>query len=49
MNATEVRTGLTLVTNMMADMICGPASMVIARGRIAKFIISYQYPAALFH
>ncbi|HYZ03841.1 MAG TPA: hypothetical protein VE691_02010 [Rubrobacter sp.] len=49
MNATEVRTGLTLVTNMMADMICGPASMVIARDRIAKFIISSQYTAALFH
>ena len=49
MNTTEVRTGLTLVTHMMADMLCGPAIMVMARGRIARFIISSQYVAALFH
>jgi hypothetical protein len=48
MNAAEVRTGLVLVTKMIADMICGPANMVMARGRIARFMISSQYTAAMF-
>jgi hypothetical protein len=29
--------GLGAVTKMSADMICGPAFMVMARGRIARF------------
>jgi hypothetical protein len=44
----RVRTDFVLVTKMMADMICGPASMVMARGRIARFMIVYQYIAAKF-
>src|SRR5215216_3689977 len=30
--------GLEAVTKMSADMICGPAFIVMARGRIARFI-----------
>jgi hypothetical protein len=37
-----------LVTKMMADMIFGPASIVMARGRIARFMNFYQYIAAKF-
>jgi hypothetical protein len=32
----------------LADMIYGLASMVMARGRIARFMISSQYTAAMF-
>jgi hypothetical protein len=39
---------LALVTKMMADMIWGPANMVRARGKIARFMISSQYTAARF-
>ena len=40
MNATEFRTGFALVTKIMVDMICGPANMVRARGKIARFMVS---------
>lgn len=48
MNAADVRTGLEMVTKMIADMICGPSNIVMARGRIARFMISSQYTAAMF-
>src|SRR5215210_2003942 len=36
--ATESLTGFEAVTKMIADIICGPAIIVIARGRIAWFM-----------
>jgi hypothetical protein len=48
MKAAEIRTGFVLVTKMMADMICGPANMVMARGRIARFMFSTQYTGIRF-
>ena len=39
MNGTETFTGLEVVTKMIADMICGPAIIVMARGRISRFIL----------
>ena len=44
----RVRTDFVLVSKMIADMIYGPANMVMARGRIARFMISSQYIAARF-
>jgi hypothetical protein len=38
MNAMETFTGLGVVTKMIADIICGPAIIVIARGRISRFM-----------
>src|SRR5215213_7202462 len=38
MKEAEIFTGLEAVTKMIADMICGPAIIVMARGRIAWFI-----------
>jgi hypothetical protein len=49
MNAAEFHTGFALVTKIMAKMICGPANMVRARGKIARFMISFQYIAVRFH
>ena len=49
MNAAEFHTGFALVTKIMAKMICGPANMVRARGKIARFMISFQYTAVKFH
>jgi hypothetical protein len=36
--AAEIYTGFEAVTKIMADMICGPAIIVMARGRIAWFM-----------
>jgi len=38
---------LGVVRKMIADMICGPAIIVIARGRIARFMISFRCTTAL--
>jgi hypothetical protein len=34
----EILVGFAYVTKMIADMICGPAFIVMARGRIFRFI-----------
>ena len=47
MNGTETFTGLEVVTKMIADMICGPAIIVMARGRIARSMISFQCTVAM--
>ena len=36
MNETESLTALEVVRKMIADMICGPAIIVMARGRMAR-------------
>jgi hypothetical protein len=47
MNDTETFTGLEVVTKMIADIICGPAIIAIARGRISRFMISCLYVRGL--
>jgi hypothetical protein len=34
---------LGAVTKMIADMICGPAFIVMARGRMARFMVTSRY------
>jgi hypothetical protein len=38
MKEAESFTGLGVVRKMIADMICGPAIIVMARGRIVRFM-----------
>jgi hypothetical protein len=40
----ESFTGLGAVRKMMADMICGPAIIVMARGRMSRFMLSFPSP-----
>jgi hypothetical protein len=40
MKDAESLSGLEVVRNMIADMICGPAIIVMASGRISKFMLS---------
>jgi hypothetical protein len=47
MKEAETFTGLEAMTKIMADMICGPAIIVMARGRIAWFMASAPLVLAL--
>src|SRR5215218_9060286 len=47
-NDAETFTGLGVVRKMIADMICGPAIIVIARGRISRLMISFLYTTAMY-
>src|SRR5215207_9160943 len=40
MKEAEIFTGFEAVTKMIADIICGPAIIVMARGRICRFMAS---------
>src|SRR5918999_4585432 len=44
-NATDTGTAFSAVTKMIADMICGPAIIVMARGRICRLTRRRSYPA----
>jgi hypothetical protein len=41
-NAAEIFTGLEVVRKMIADMICGPAIIVMASGRMSRFMGSHD-------
>jgi hypothetical protein len=47
MKDADTFSGLGAVTKMIADMICGPAIIVMARGKISRFMGSSQSTAAI--